>query len=778
MKFKKYSTATDIYTTFPATFQTSVADVENYQVYGETVENLFTTDNSQTGYLKSDGTIVSPHDNLRYTDYLPISNTGNVTFTFTPSYAQEFMQNPAICFYDESKTFIEGFSFDSEPPPIVKTVPSGSHYCRVSYRITYTDIMLTKGSTAPTRYVPYGTPDGVGEETENLFDISEYTIGTTTFPTKMLTLEPNTAYTMSSDVPTYNNGALIMLMAIGDSASTPNNGVYSGHPITKTTDANGKIYVGLRDNGSGYDLSTYKTMLVKGSTSPTTYIPFGYKIPILNTSGVTENLFDKDATDTNNGYVNRCYIKSDGTLTTPGYSWIVSEYMPIESNANYTIGIMPRGAAGIYNAFYDVNKELISTFENINAEANTFTTPANATYIRLSIRTFESETDIYMFVKGNTLPDHYIPHRYTSNYDLFIGDSKLGEDEYLDYQEQKVYKRTEQLLPPYNMDSGASQKGKYISAAGIISTSSNINNYVCGYINVLPSTAYALKDFSGNTTAICYYDSNKNYISGEAYNNRGSFIVTTPANCYYVRMTAKAVDTSNNVFIEGNEIPENYIPYLTPTDPPLPFPALTTYIGENNLSVDTTVQPEKVAVTVAAWREIEAKKYVNGSWTDIVVRRYENGAWVPSPIPENNIADLQGLLTLLEDHWLPGVNDYRSMILVRTNRNDDTANQLCYMLTCYSPNPSPHFESEFLNNRYWLNDYSVPYSSTDFYLRKFSWSQGGGWVYDGYEDNKRDDYFVPIDSNTYNVYLLRIGSSTQYDNNAGYQYFYDLSAYF
>ena len=76
--------------------------------------------------------------------------------------------------------------------------------------------------------------------------------------------------------------------------------------------------------------------------------------------------------------------------------------------------------------------------------------------------------------------------------------------------------------------------------------------------------------------------------------------------------------------------------YLQPTDPPAPFPTLTTYIGENNLSVDTTIQPKKVALTVAAWREIEAKKYVNGEWTDIVVRRYENGAWVPSPIPENS----------------------------------------------------------------------------------------------------------------------------------------------
>jgi hypothetical protein len=219
--------------------------------------------------------------------------------------------------------------------------------------------------------------------------------------------------------------------------------------------------------------------------------------------------------------------------------------------------------------------------------------------------------------------------------------------------------------------------------------------------------------------------------------------------------------------------------FLKPIDPPVPFPTISTYIGENNLSVDTQVQPEKVVLTVKAWREIEAKKYVNGSWTDIVVRRYENGAWVPSPIPENNIADLQGLLTVLEDHWLPGVNDYRSMILVRTNRNDDTANQLCYMLTCYSTNPSPHFASEFLNNRYWFNDYAEPYrSGTDFYLRKFSWTQGSGWSYDGYEEQKRDDYLVPIDNNTYNVYLLRLGSSTQYDNNAGYQYFYDLSAYF
>ena len=56
--------------------------------------------------------------------------------------------------------------------------------------------------------------------------------------------------------------------------------------------------------------------------------------------------------------------------------------------------------------------------------------------------------------------------------------------------------------------------------------------------------------------------------------------------------------------------------YLVPTDPPASFPTITSYIGENNISVDTTVQPEKVALNVAAWREIEGEKYQNGEWSD------------------------------------------------------------------------------------------------------------------------------------------------------------------
>lgn len=57
--------------------------------------------------------------------------------------------------------------------------------------------------------------------------------------------------------------------------------------------------------------------------------------------------------------------------------------------------------------------------------------------------------------------------------------------------------------------------------------------------------------------------------------------------------------------------------YLVPTDPPVPLPAITTYIGENNISVDTTVQPEKVSVEYEGWKGVGGvEKYQNGEWSD------------------------------------------------------------------------------------------------------------------------------------------------------------------
>ena len=375
---KEYSTATDTYTTLPATFQTSGADVENYQVYGaasgagEETENLF-------DYMSYFSTPFTSYD--QYFDYNNIQLAANTTYT------------------------------------LVTNFHSG-HY----QGIRGTPFIATNSSTTPTT-----ATGGLGDDS-------------------------------TVTITTNNDGIIRLYIRIA-------RGVTEGDLVDLPT---------LSDFENGKWIK-----IVQGSTYPS------YKIPILNTSQ-SGNLFDKNATDETKGYLNNRILRSDGSIKANG-EWIVSEYIPVFPETTYEV-------SGAYNtagvpsiAFYNSNKEFISAVEYNYEMPKTVVTPPLTAFMRASVVKTRIDTA-------------YIIGYYQSNYDLFLGDSKLYEDEYLDFVEQKVYK----------------------------------------------------------------------YVSG----------------------------------------------VLTPTDPPAPFPALSTYLGENNLSVDTTVQPEKVAVTVAAWREIEGEKYQNEEWSD------------------------------------------------------------------------------------------------------------------------------------------------------------------
>jgi hypothetical protein len=168
----------------------------------------------------------------------------------------------------------------------------------------------TVQASTPTPSSPVN-PSGCGEKTGNSFNVSDYSVGETSFITKQITLEPNTTYTMSSNCPLYNGGALIVIGNIGESFSTASNGVYPNHSITRTADANGILVIGLRTNGSDYTPADYETMLNAGSTA-LPYEPYGYKIPVNVQSG---NLFDADTVysaykqidDTFQGTVNNFY---------------------------------------------------------------------------------------------------------------------------------------------------------------------------------------------------------------------------------------------------------------------------------------------------------------------------------------------------------------------------------------------------------------------------------------------------------------------------------------
>jgi hypothetical protein len=137
-----------------------------------------------------------------------------------------------------------------------------------------------------------------------------------------------------------------------------------------------------------------------------------------NTGGVgdrTVQLFDKNATNTKNGYIVRAYLNRDGTVVSESAisEYInVSEYMPVSGNTNY---ILRYGmVTGYYNVpsmcFYDISKDFISGLSYSNKNPKSFTTPASAAYVRLSFA--RADVNVVALAKGSTIPEPLPPFGY------------------------------------------------------------------------------------------------------------------------------------------------------------------------------------------------------------------------------------------------------------------------------------------------------------------------------------------------------------------------------
>lgn len=169
----------------------------------------------------------------------------------------------------------------------------------------------------------------------------------------------------------------------------------------------------------------------------------------------TENLFDKDAKDTANGYVLNEYLRSDGSFS---YStnYYISEYIPIQANETYTF-TAEASANTPCICFYDAQKNVISGESYAERSSFTITSPVDTIYARLSVR--NNYAGSIMFTKGSTDPPSYIPFGYkipislesseqTQELAVYIGDSKLSATEYVDYESGKIYKLQEGVLTP------------------------------------------------------------------------------------------------------------------------------------------------------------------------------------------------------------------------------------------------------------------------------------------------------------------------------------------
>ena len=210
--------------------------------------------------------------------------------------------------YDANDAIISGSAW-STGGTSTYTAPASIAYVKVVFRnfeystitaeqkATINEIMLVKGSTAPDHYIPY--QQGVGERTKNLFNINASALvqidtqGTMRFGVSVGALEAGT-YTLSFDKDSSSTFSVWIVERKGTTYTQSNSISSSPYTFTLSTDADEVIARTSHQAVTTWEaLGLTNMMFVHGSTAPTTYIPYGYEIPLtISQAGQTDKTYD------------------------------------------------------------------------------------------------------------------------------------------------------------------------------------------------------------------------------------------------------------------------------------------------------------------------------------------------------------------------------------------------------------------------------------------------------------------------------------------------------
>ena len=223
-----------------------------------------------------------------------------------------------------------------------------------------------------------------------------------------------------------------------------------------------------------------------------------------------KNLFNK-----NDLYPN-CYVSYNSGLRALTNGTDSTGLIEIEPNVKYCWN-----CTYTHVSFWDEHRTYISGVLVESTIPTTFTTPANAKYVILSLN--HNDIDKAQLEKGYwTSP--YEPF-ISSKYDLKV---ELGTN----------------LLDDYHYIAD-----RFISYnSGEIGTQPGTNIY--DYISVTPNTNYY---FSMHYAHVCWFNKNKVYISGDLVTNSSTFL-TSPANAYYLVVSVNPSNLFNGVFQTDTEV--------------------------------------------------------------------------------------------------------------------------------------------------------------------------------------------------------------------------------
>ena len=148
--------------------------------------------------------------------------------------------------------------------------------------------------------------------------------------------------------------------------------------------------------------------------------------------------------------------------------------------------------------------------------------------------------------------------------------NNVGYQDYYEYSEPTMLSADANSLETVGFnqwDGTYSQEGYFLNSDG---TSSSSSSYaISNFVPVFGNTDYFINKTSGTNPSVCFYDKDKQFISGIAYNNQSTKVVTTPTNAAYLKFSVyKSLANQTNLNLSWSGIRNGeYEEYLKHTYP-------------------------------------------------------------------------------------------------------------------------------------------------------------------------------------------------------------------
>ena len=301
--------------------------------------------------------------------------------------------------------------------------------------IEYTGVLpitINANGDALIDYRIYGADGGVGEVAENLFDYNatdanngyvsssyisadgEITSAVSWFVSEYIRIHDATNYYLKFDTGGFNDRGIVFYDSNQDYISGINYR-YGIANLPFSTPSNASfVRMSVRTS------TMRNTMLTEGSTTPTSYIPYGYKLPMTVQSA---NLIDASLSE------QTIEIK-------PSTSYAVSRYLdtPGQSASDLRFGVYDENDVLLWSDY-------LGTWwgENIKVYDN-------AKYFKITIpNRYLNGVSLVEGMRPAGLstkvpyPANYIPYQKIT-IPIYIGENQLDAGEYVSFSEQKIYK--------------------------------------------------------------------------------------------------------------------------------------------------------------------------------------------------------------------------------------------------------------------------------------------------------------------------------------------------